>query len=779
MSEEINLNQIEELAALPADVASGFAYVSAKNGELVLGEARTFNNSRVELGPGSEYRLPKGYYLENNVIVTASTANSTSATATAADIMLGKTAWVNGVKITGTARGFANLAQSTATSGDILKSKTAYNSNGDQLVGTIETYKADGSPVVVDKGSGSNVLVGYQDIWFGGKFKTLKFKPGYYPSLSVSIPDIIATETTATMDDVLEGKTFISKDPDSNRIVDRYFGRLNLTEKIKETIKANTNFTADDLLATKKGYNRDGNVVTGTIQNVTNTSAIVLGDSNNSYTIPKGFHDGTGKVIYNPATTAPTTATADNIILGKTAIGKNGEFVTGTILNKGNVHVDFGPADSGYIPTYSAYKVYYESIVINDKYAEFFESLDEVSEDLVPSGMVFTDTTMGLKVGRAAKYTNRPEVILDGTNKIYTIPKGFHDGNGIVKLKLSRSFLVDPSRYTDCTPENTPVNQIYFNQDGEMKTGKLSLATYESHPSGKKYTYTSGTNIEIILNDAADMNRAITFSERNEHGSGTSSQQNDLFMLGKLTNKKIFPYESASQYNKDNLEGGYTVFAIPTDVEQWGYRSYDFNKTPHIVYQPESANSIIRPNVLNAKVASGTPWFSNMLVRCINTNQNPIIDDIVIKLYRFTSANPDDTHRVCNYEFSIPYIPQDNVNPEYLKTCMEATTVLHDGLEYNSRADAENYKIYAVFSAPFRVDLQHYKDSVRDPYIGGNFSITFHIYNKRTNDYTYERDPACINDYVIRQLGWWLDLSGKNPIHVLPIDISFRNIHMQ
>jgi len=95
---------------------------------------------------------------------------------------------------------------------------------------------------------------------------------------------------------------------------------------------------------------------------------------------------------------------------------------------------------------------------------------------------------------------------------------------------------------------------------------------------------------------------------------------------------------------------------------------------------------------------------------------------------------------------------------------MEATTVLHDGLEYNSRADAENYKIYAVFSAPFRVDLQHYKDSVRDPYIGGNFSITFHVYNKRTNNYTYERDPAFINDYVMRQLGWWLDLSGKNAV---------------
>ena len=776
MSEEINLNQIEELAALPADVASGFAYVSAKNGELVLGEARTFNNSRVELGPGSEYRLPKGYYLENNVIVTSSTANSTSATATAADIMLGKTAWVNGVKITGTARGFANLAQSTATSGDILKSKTAYNSNGDQLVGTIETYKADGTPVVVDKGSGNNVLVGYQDIWFGGKFKTLKFKPGYYPNLSVSIPDIIATETTATMDDVLEGKTFISKDPDSNRIVDRYYGRLNLAEKVKETIKANTNFTADDLLATKKGYNRDGNVVTGTIQNVTNTSAIVLGDSNNSYTIPKGFHDGTGKVIYNSATTAQLTATADTLIYGKTAIGMNGERITGTIRNKGNVHVDFGPG-SEYVKSYLAVDAYFMQIEIYDWYAEFFKKLGTVSEDVVPTGIKFTDKTSTLKVGKAALYNNQPEVILNGTNKTYTIPKGFHDGNGVVKLKLEKTPLPEPEKYKDCTPENTPVNQIYFNQDGEMKTGKLSLATYESHQSGKKYTYTEGTDIEIVLNDNDEMNRIISFSGRTD--PGTVSRQTKLCSLGNLTNKKIPPADPYFQYNKDNSETLYTIFAIPTDVEQWGYRTFNPDKTPHITYMPKSENLHIQPKDLYTKTQSGTPWFSNMLTECVHSNKQPIIDDIVFKLHSFTSNNPDATSSICKYEFSIPYIPQNEVNAEYLKKCMEATTVLHDGLEYNSKADAENYKIYAVFSSPYTVELQHYKTSMRDVFVGGNFSITFHIYNKRTNDYTYERDPACINDYVIRQLGWWLELSGKTPIHVLPVSISFRNIHMQ
>jgi hypothetical protein len=775
MSEEISLNQIEELAALPADVASGFAYVSAKNGELVLGEARTFNNSRVELGPGSEYRLPKGYYLENNVIVTSSTANSTSATATAADIMLGKTAWVNGVKITGTARGFANLAQSTATPGDILKTKTAYNSNGDQLIGTIET-RANGYAIDIDSAYSYSEWDNYtQNIVFFGPKKQIKFKPGYYPNLTFKLPDL--SKVTAGPGDILKGKSTVYRV--DNSTVELREGTLDLNQKIKEEVKANTTLTAEDLLANKKGYNRDGNVVTGTIQNVTNTSAIVLGDSNNSYTIPKGFHDGTGKVIYNPATTAPTTATADNIILGKTAIGKNGEFVTGTILNKGNVHVDFGPADSGYSPTYSAYKVYYESITINDKYAEFFEALDEVPEDMVPSPMRFTDTTMGFKVGKATKYTNQPETILNGTNKTYTIPKGFHDGNGIVKLKLEKTPLAEPEKYKDCTPENTPINQIYFNQDGEMKTGKLSLATYESHPSGRSYLYIEPPlGSHISLNDSNQMNRWISFMTRYPENSDSLSKLKTLNTLGMMNafNRKFPQIGSASQYNKDNSEEGYTVFAIPTDVEQWGYRSYDFNKQQSIVYKIEPTNSVIKPNALNTKIASGTPWFSNMLVECINSHKTPIIDDIVIKIRKIT--NVDKFEGDCIYEFSIPYIPQDNVNLDYLKKCMDATTVLHDGLVYNSSADVDNYKIYATFSEPFIVNLYHFKGF--STYTGGNFSITFHVYNKRTNDYTYERDPAFKTDYVMRQLGFWINSSTENnaPQDIIPIEISFRNIHM-
>ncbi len=50
---------------------------------------------------GSTYTVPTGYHNGNGKISVPSLASVTSGTATAADIAKGKTAWVNGTKITG------------------------------------------------------------------------------------------------------------------------------------------------------------------------------------------------------------------------------------------------------------------------------------------------------------------------------------------------------------------------------------------------------------------------------------------------------------------------------------------------------------------------------------------------------------------------------------------------------------------------------------------------------------------------------------------------------
>ena len=119
-----------------------FAQLAAKIGQIILGSgnataadvlaSKTFTNSTgVEqigtmvnrgavsqaLNAGGSYSVPSGYHNGSGTVTANSLASQTSATAIASQILVGNTAWVNGIRITGTMANYAT----TPTAIDALR----------------------------------------------------------------------------------------------------------------------------------------------------------------------------------------------------------------------------------------------------------------------------------------------------------------------------------------------------------------------------------------------------------------------------------------------------------------------------------------------------------------------------------------------------------------------------------------------------------------------------------------------------------------------------------
>ena len=100
------------LSATPSDVAAGKQFIgSTKNiesGTLPVNPVR----SNVVIVAGESFNIPNGINPVSYNVIAQPLSESTAATAEAGDILMPKTAWVNGEKVTGQ---MANIGKEEAT----------------------------------------------------------------------------------------------------------------------------------------------------------------------------------------------------------------------------------------------------------------------------------------------------------------------------------------------------------------------------------------------------------------------------------------------------------------------------------------------------------------------------------------------------------------------------------------------------------------------------------------------------------------------------------------
>lgn len=222
------------------------------------------------------------------------------------------------------------------------------------------------------------------------------------------------------------------------------------------------NATASDILTTKNAW-VNGVKVEGTMANNGAVSSTLAAGA--SYTVPKGYHNGSGVIkAQDLASQTSANATADDILSPKTA-WVNGKKITGKMLNQGSRSFrDLAAGSNIKIPEgyYSGYG-----------YITTLDLATQTQSDATANNILITKTAWVNGVKVTGSMPNNGSWTQENVNagSSVTIPKGYHNGSGRITTKslrdqtqsnavpynllIAKTAWVNGSKITGTMPDNT------------------------------------------------------------------------------------------------------------------------------------------------------------------------------------------------------------------------------------------------------------------------------------------------------------------------------------
>ena len=263
---------------------------------------------------------------------------------------------------------------------------------------------------------------------------------------------------------------------------------------------------AGDVLATKTIVVSDGTVTAGTMTNNGAVSKTLDATSNNqSYTVPSGYHNGSGTVSITLETKSATPTTSSQDITP----------TSGKVLGK--VTVGAIPAEYG--------------DTTND---------DAAAGDLLYGKVAHSyDSVSGEAVGITGSMANNGAVSqsLDTSTTSYTVPVGYHNGSGTVSITTETKSTTPTESSQDITPSTgkvlskvtvAAIPAKYGDTTGDDAVAANILYGKKAHSisSGSAVAVTgSMTNNGAVSKtlDATTNNQSYTVPAGYHNGSGTVS----------------------------------------------------------------------------------------------------------------------------------------------------------------------------------------------------------------------------------------------------------------